>query len=153
MNIYVASSWRNDLQPSVVKFLRDEGHDVYDFKNPDRGPLGRGFSWREIDAGWERWTAKQQIEAYEHDLARAGLAADFDAMRWADALVMVQPSGRSAALELGWAIGAGKLTAVLMSEGQEPELMLRLADLLTVNIFEITAWLTTLHITKDRSER
>lgn len=37
--IYVASSWRNSFQQDVVKFLRDVGHEVYDFKNP---PHGRG---------------------------------------------------------------------------------------------------------------
>ena len=32
--IYVASSWRNREQPSVVKALREAGHEVYDFRNP-----------------------------------------------------------------------------------------------------------------------
>lgn len=31
-NIYVASSWRNDYQSSVVEMLRALGHSVYDFK-------------------------------------------------------------------------------------------------------------------------
>lgn len=30
MKIYVASSWRNNRQPDVVKFLRNLGYDVYD---------------------------------------------------------------------------------------------------------------------------
>lgn len=28
MRIYVASSWRNEHQPAVVKALREEGHEV-----------------------------------------------------------------------------------------------------------------------------
>lgn len=32
--IYVASSWRNNVQPLVVQTLRVAGLDVYDFKNP-----------------------------------------------------------------------------------------------------------------------
>lgn len=40
MKIYVASSWRNNRQPDVVKFLRDLGHEVYDFKNPKPGDDG-----------------------------------------------------------------------------------------------------------------
>lgn len=39
--IYVASSWRNPYFPEVVKRLRAEGHDVYDFRNPPHG--GNGF--------------------------------------------------------------------------------------------------------------
>lgn len=34
MKIYVASSWKNRVQPHVVKMLRAFGHEVYDFKNP-----------------------------------------------------------------------------------------------------------------------
>ena len=33
MNIYVASSWRNQKQPDVVTALRENGHTVYDFKH------------------------------------------------------------------------------------------------------------------------
>ncbi len=33
-DIYLASSWRNDLQPEVLLALRDAGHAVYDFRNP-----------------------------------------------------------------------------------------------------------------------
>ena len=32
--IYVASSWRNALQPGVVTKLRRDGHEVYDFREP-----------------------------------------------------------------------------------------------------------------------
>lgn len=38
--IYVASSWRNSFQLDVVSFLRNEGHEVYDFKNPPHGNGG-----------------------------------------------------------------------------------------------------------------
>ena len=41
--IYVASSWRNEYYPEVVKVLRDAGHDVYDFRNPPSGDPG--FKW------------------------------------------------------------------------------------------------------------
>lgn len=43
MNIYVASSWRNLLQPGIVVALRRCGHDVYDFRNP--APGNKGFAW------------------------------------------------------------------------------------------------------------
>ena len=42
------------------------------------------------------------------------------------------------------AIGAGKRTAALMTDGQEPELMLRLADLLTMSVDELLTWLAAI---------
>lgn len=32
MRVYVATSWRNEFQPGVVAALREDGHEVYDFK-------------------------------------------------------------------------------------------------------------------------
>lgn len=139
MKIYVASSWRNAQQQSVVQALRAHDHEVYDFKNPRAGD--KGFAWSEIDPEWKAWRAADQIACYEHPAAVRGLKNDFDAMKWADVLVMLQPCGRSAALELGWAIGAGKKTCVLMVDGQEPELMIRLADYLCLSTEEVLAWL------------
>src|SRR3990167_11445619 len=106
MRVYVASSWRNPNQPAVVDHLRSEGHEVYDFRNPRPGDTG--FHWSEIDEDWQRWDVVAFREALGHPIAEAGDAADFDAMRLADAFVLVMPCGRSAHLELGWAIGAGK---------------------------------------------
>jgi nucleoside 2-deoxyribosyltransferase len=137
--IYLASSWRNEAQPNMVALLRAAGHEVYDFRNP--APGDHGFSWAAIDPAWTAWTADQQIAALEHPTARHGLGLDFGGMQWCSALVMLQPCGRSAALELGWAIGAGKRTAVLMCDGQEPELMVRLADMLTTSPKDLLAWL------------
>ena len=70
-------------------------------------------------------------EALSHPLAQEGFRADHAAMEWADTFVMVQPwfvmvqpCGRSAHLELGWACGQGKSCWVLLEDGQEPELLL-----------------------------
>ena len=139
MRVYVASSWRCERQPSVVVALRDAGHDVYDFRNPTSDD--HGFSWSEIDPNWQAWTAAEQVGAYGHLAAQRGLRLDHEALKWCDALVMVQPCGRSAALELGWAIGAGKRTVVLIAEGQEPELMLRLADRLCLHLDDVLVFL------------
>lgn len=140
--IYLASSWRNERQPTMVRLLRDAGHEVYDFRNP--APDDHGFSWREIDEDWRCWTAEQVIAAYEHPAALRGLALDLGGMRWADTFVMLKPCGRSAALELGWAIGTGKPSAVFMVDGQEPELMVRLADKLVTTVGGLLAWLAAL---------
>ena len=121
MKIYVASSWRNLLQPAVVSILRDCGHEVYDFKNP--GPGDYGFSWKEIHPDWENWTPKQYREALENPIAKAGFKNDIDALEGCEACVLVLPSGRSASWEFGYACGQGKRGAVVMFESFEPELM------------------------------
>ncbi len=123
--IYVASSWRNEAQPLIVKELRLEGHEVYDFKNPPHGD--KGFAWSDIDPNWEIWTNEEYIAALKHPLAIAGFDSDFSAMEWADTFVLVLPCGRSAHLELGWAVGAGKNTHILLSK-MEPELMVNMCD-------------------------
>lgn len=127
MRIYVASSWRNDYQPDVVRALREVGHEVYDFKNP--APGDNGFHWSEVDGGWKSWTLEKYVQSLQHPVAQAGFSSDFDAMREADACVLVLPCGRSAHIEAGWFVGAGKPTLILLdSKGFEPELMYLMAD-------------------------
>lgn len=139
MRIYVASSWRNAVQPAVVDRLRAEGHEVYDFRNPHMGPgaRGQGFHWSSIDPGWQSWTGPAFREALKHQEARDGFASDFAAMQWAEVCVLVLPSGRSAHLEAGWMAGAGKRTIVLLADGFEPELMYGLQDALCLDLDEV----------------
>lgn len=79
--------------------------------------------------------------ALAHPVAYSGFKKDFDAMKWADTFVLLAPCGRSAHLELGWAVGAGKRTLILLAEG-EPELMYKLADLICINQDELIEALT-----------
>lgn len=137
MRIYVASSWRNNLQPFVVAVLRTHGHNVYDFKNPALD--NTGFSWKEIDGGWQAWTPEQYREALKHPIAERGWRYDIEALRSCDACVLVLPSGRSASWEFGYAMGQGKRAAVYMPTSCEPELMYRGADIL-VDPEELHDW-------------
>jgi hypothetical protein len=132
--IYVASSWRNDIQPIVVKALRDVGHEVYDFKNPREGD--KGFHWSEIDPDWKLWTPEKYRTCLRHPIAESGFKSDFDAMLWAEFFVGVQPFGRSASLEMGWAAGAGKPTILLLENG-EPELMVKMLTRICCSIEEV----------------
>ena len=127
--IYVASSWRNTLQPTIVGELRKLGHDVYDFKNPTPG--NEGFSWKEIEPDWLNWTPQQYREALKHPIARRGYESDITALRQCDACVLVLPSGRSASWEFGYAAALHKLCTVVMFDKCEPELMYREADIVT----------------------
>lgn len=123
MRIYVASSWRNLRQPEVVSVLRQNGHTVYDFRNPTPGD--HGFSWRQC-------ATEEQIkdlrafrdEVLTHPVAKAAFEKDMKALRTASATVLVLPCGRSAHLELGWATGNAQKTFVLLDDPMsEPELM------------------------------
>jgi hypothetical protein len=131
--IYVASSWRNLLQPAVVTALRQLGHEVYDFKNP--APGSNGFHWSEIDGGWKSWIGQKYLEALKHPIAEEGFKRDFDAMRWADTFVLVQPCGRSAHLEMGWACGVGLTTVMMLDKDSfEPELMVKMCDHVVIGL-------------------
>lgn len=135
--IYVASSWRNPHQQGIVQALRRLGHEVYDFKNPKPGDFG--FSWKQVsDVPPAEWTPEHYLKALRHPNARAGFQNDFEAMQWADTFVLVLPCGRSAHLELGWAIGVGKRCFVLLQEKiDEPELMYLLGAKLLTNVEQL----------------
>lgn len=137
MKIYVASSWRNQQQQSVVQQLRDAGHEVYDFKNPRPGETG--FAWSDIDPDWQAWTPEQFREALRHPIALNGYISDASAMAEADACVMVMPCGRSAHLEAGFFVGSPKKALIILlgEEPAEPELMYRMANAICLDMGEV----------------
>jgi len=149
--VYVASSWRNMMHAAVCATLRSAGIAHYDFKNP---PNGAGFGWREVKTAGVPSAAEttapkgsdwEQVDEYlgmvDHPRAVEGFAADFGAMQKADTFVLVLPCGKSAHLELGWAVGAGKRTAILLEDPVEPELMYRMVDHLAPNLMDLLGWL------------
>ncbi len=149
--VYVASSWRNPMQPAVCAILKAAGIDHYDFRNPEGGT---GFAWRQVKtdrpsvagiatkgSDWEE--RDEYLRMIDHPRAREGFAADFAAMQRASHVVMVLPCGKSAHLEAGWAIGAGKPTAIMLEDPVEPELMYLLAGRGNIvrNVLELLGWL------------
>lgn len=149
--VYVASSWRNPIQTAVCAALRSTGIHHYDFKNP---PNGAGFGWPQVKtidgpvshhpvaakgSDWE--DVDEYLRMIEHPRAIEGFDADFGAMEKADTFVLVLPCGKSAHLELGWAVGAGKRTAILLEDPCEPELMYRMVDYLAPSLFDLLGWL------------
>lgn len=140
MKIYVASSWRNNLQPVVVDTLREHGHEVYDFQHPAIGE--NGFHWSEISPDWKRWSTGQFKRALGHRVAVKGFESDMAALNWCDACLLLLPSGRSAHLEAGYAIGAGKPTAIYLPPNYpyEPELMYKMATI-CIDWADVILWL------------
>ncbi len=137
--IYLASSWRNEWQPAMVAALRSLGHEVYDFRNP--APSNNGFAWSLIARDWLDWTPEKFAPLLKtHHVAREGFGLDKAALDWCDTCVLLLPCGRSAHLELGYAIGQGKDSFVfLRKEKFEPELMYLLAADVVCTMDELVA--------------
>jgi hypothetical protein len=127
VKVYVASSWRNDYQPAVVAALRQDGHEVYDFKDSE------GFHWEEVDPEWKDWPndIPKYLDGLNHPAALRGFRRDMLALRDADVCVYVMPCGVSASWEAGYAVGAGKLVVVFVPGVREPDLMVKMADVVT----------------------
>lgn len=136
MRVYVASSWKNQYQPEVVRALRQDGHEVYDFRNPM--PNNHGFHWSEIDPAYRSWAREQYVDALNHPLAQGSFNLDFGAMEWAELGVMVIPCGSSAHLEAGYFAGAKKPLIIYLPEMiPSPELTYKMARAITVDIPEL----------------
>lgn len=135
--IYVASSWKNDLQGGVVHVLRAAGLEVYDFKSND------GFHWSEVSQTYHFWEASEFVEGLSHPAAMRGFSRDYEAMKQCDTCVLVLPCGKSAHLELGWFAGQGKRTAILLDQSgpTQAELMYKMVDYLACSMFDLLGWL------------
>lgn len=144
MRIYVASSWRNELQPDVVKELRKAGHGVYDFRHPAKDD--KGFHWGEISKGWKQWKPRTYVESLEHPVAVKGFEKDMDALRRADMVVLVLPCGTSAHLEAGFIAGERKTLVIyyeheyMFPTDHEPELMYKMASGIVFGMVELKLW-------------
>lgn len=150
--IYVATSWKNVYQPEIVEHLRRSGHEVYDFRHPTKGD--GGFSWSEIEGSMgkqsEEWTPEEWAEGLQHPSAQNGFKQDFEALEWCDTCLLVLPCGRSAHLELGWAIGSKRQTAIWFPKrkdwegGTGPELMYLMANEFIWKMDGLHEWATRL---------
>lgn len=134
--IYLASSWRNELQPEYVENLRKLGHEVYDFRNPIAD--NTGFHWSEVGVNSKIERNDNFLRGLEHQISMDGFRLDYEGMMWADTCVMLLPCGKSAHLELGWFIGQFIKTIVHNPMPHiEPELMYKLADRITYTVDQL----------------
>lgn len=140
--IYLASSWRNELQPTVLSALRRAGHHVYDFKNPtgaQGNPGDNGFGWREVDPKWQNWTNEEFRMGLQHPAANRGFGYDIEAVLCSDTIVLLLPAGNDAHLEAGRAgIGTEKqLFVVALGSHITPGLMYKMADKICLSMEEL----------------
>ena len=132
--IYIIGSMRNPGVVSLTLALEAHGHEVFsDWYSP--GP--------EADTYWQEY---EQARGRTFKDALAGPHAEnvfnFDVkwLTWADTVVLVSPAGKSAHLELGWAIGQGKEGYVLLDgEPERYDVMYRFATAVCNNEDELLA--------------
>ena len=146
--IYVASSWRNQYQPEVVRRLRAEGfavHNVYEGGKPV--PDDHNFDWARVGCSPEKQypSPEKYRDALRHLIAVDVFNKDMAALRDCDVCVLVLPSGRSAHLEAGWAAGAGRLVLALVPESIEPELMYSMFETVCISVDELITKLRWLY--------
>lgn len=101
--------------------------------------IGGAFAMPKKGSDWEQ--ADEYLRMIDQPRAVEGFDADFAAMQKADTFVMVLPCGKSAHLELGWAVGAGKRTAILLEDPVEPELMYKMVDHVARSVIDLLGWL------------
>lgn len=147
LNVYLASSWKNPSYPSLAAALkRKPGIQLYDFQNP--WDKGAAFNWEQIDENWENWNVPAFREALNHPVAKRGFESDFGAMKWADVGILAMPCGRSAHMEAGYFIGAGKSLLIWLPEKTRPELSYSMATAICSNYDELFFELDTLRNAK-----
>jgi len=131
--IYVASSWKNEVYDKLVEYLKDAGFKLYDFKE------GGGFHFSSIDKNWKSWGLEEYKRGLNTRQAKDGFNKDFSAIKEADVCIMVMPCGRSAHLEAGYFVGAGKTLIIYIPKecAFEPELMYKMADYIATDFEEI----------------
>jgi Recombination endonuclease VII len=112
--IYITGALKNERIPIVGNHLRNLGFDVMDeWFTP--GELA-DINWQK----YEKLRGRNYSEALRGRSATNIFSFDRSYIDLADIIVMIMPAGKSAAMELGYAKGRGKLTCILL-DGTEPE--------------------------------
>lgn len=144
MNIYAASSWKNPYHDSVVSLLRYNGHKVFDYRQP--APNKPGFKWPKELQPWDSLNRINYKRIADNRECQEAFNTDYTALRSCDALVLTLPSGNSSHLELGAAIGLGKLTIIFVSNDPViPDLMYLAAHHIVDSNEALIALLSTYH--------
>ena len=134
MKVYLIGSLRQPVVQDIAEELRDE----FDFEVFDdwaaAGP--------EADDMWQNYETRRGrrfVEALQGHAAKHVFEYDYKHLSEADIVILVLPAGRSAHLELGWAIGRGKKAYVLLpiGYGDRWDVMYRFADGVFEEMFDL----------------
>ncbi len=136
--IYLASSWKNEFHDGLVQVLRAANLNVFNYRETNAL-----FHWREVDICWEYWDTDLYLKGLKSPIAQKAFENDMDGLIHSDTLVLLEPSGISAHLELGYAIGRGMRTYILHQPEvrPQPELMSKMAMIQTDSVMDLLKWL------------
>jgi hypothetical protein len=128
MKIYIASSWKNQEKCLLVaRLLRSVGHEVDCFCDDSTGRYA--FHWTEIVEKEEDLGKLDQFGFQADTRTWRAFREDMKWLDWADAVVLLLPSGRSAHLEAGYKKGQGGQVFILGGfPAGEYEVMYCMAD-------------------------
>lgn len=105
LNIYLASSWNNEVYTKIRDLIRDNNFNVYDWRSPEES---FSFHWSSIDKNYKDWNLEEYITALSHPNAIKGFKYDRDHYFNCDIGVLLLPSGASSHIEYGYIRGQGK---------------------------------------------
>lgn len=113
MKLYIASSWRNEPQCiALADALRLRGHQIDCFCDPRCSRYI--FHWREFFGAVTPEEAERRRMEYDatsflsDGRVQRAFLEDKRWLDWSEGVVLLVPSGRSAHLEAGYAVGQGK---------------------------------------------
>lgn len=131
--IYLVGSLRNPNVSAVAVTLRNADHEVID----DWAAAGRDADdmWKE----YEQARGRTFIEALDGLAANHVFDFDYRELQRAEAVVLVAPAGKSAHLELGFALGQGKKGYYLLEKDADPrwDVMLKFATKVVATVEEL----------------
>ena len=118
MKFFIASPWRNkDAVQRLTGALTARGHAAYSFLHSGAN-LATGMSvmeeFKQFSHSMENWEDDPSIEHI--------FASEMQALTDSDALILLEPAGRSSLTEAGIAYGMGK-RVVLVGLAEHPEIV------------------------------
>lgn len=134
IGVYLTGALKNPAVPTVAAALRDWGYEVIDEWH-SAGP--------EADSCWQAYEearGRTYSEALRGRGAQNTFLFDLAYLDLADCAVLVMPAGKSAHLELGYAVGSGKPGFILLDdEPSRYEVMPNFAAVVCANPDELLA--------------
>lgn len=131
MVVYIIGSLRNPLIPEIANKIQAAGHEAF------ADWYGAGY---EADDKWKEYNearGRSYLDALHSHGARAVFEFDKKHLERADAVILIAPAGKSGHMELGWALGKGKLGYYLLDNPDRWDVMLSFATLVTDKLDEI----------------
>jgi len=134
MNIYIASSWKNQHAVEMLtELLRKEGHEILSFVENN---YGEGHSSKK-PMEFEQWVQTPQADK--------SFKYDTDGATKSDLVIYISPSGKDAAAEVGMAWASGVQIIGLHAKGEDFGLMRKTIYPWFERYTEVVEFVTSLH--------